>query len=949
MREMQEDKTELIRGLQELRRYANKAEVPQCRETSGDLFPVLDQKQDQELIAVKDYLKTVFNKIHDALFVHDTNGIIVDVNEKLLQLYRCSREDAIGAHIHYDFSAPELPLLDYHQNILWKKVMAGEDQLFEWKARRPGDGSIFDVEVCLAKLSLPHGEFILASTRDITERKRVEQDLIATKDYLRTVFNKIHDALFVHDSDGIIVDVNENLLRLYKCTREEVIGFHIHPRFSGENQALTDYHKYALWKKVMAGEDQLFEWKARRPGDGSIFDVEVCLAKLSLPHGEFILASCRDITHRKRIEKLLIKEKEVFFSVMNDNPHGIALFDDLGRFLYFNPEFTAITGYTLEDVSTGHEWAERAYPDPEYRAKVIKFWKDDKARKGRGQDVEWRIVCKNGEYKYVEFRVTYLGDKSLVVLTDTTLRNRAEEELRTEKQKFQVLSESSPVGMLMLGADDQVKYINPKFKELFGYDLTEIPDLKSWFLRAYPKPSYRRQVILERLQDLTYGRPGELRPYVSKVTCGNGTQKYINFMPVRLEEGETLLTCEDITKGKEARDKIRERNLELEVLNDIITSVSSSLHLPEILETLTKVFAGKLKIPVGGVFFHDEFDNRLTMQMCWGISDTMKPDFEAFALSRYHSETFAGANGPPFMETRSHPRQPDDWPIHKFLERWHRYLCAPLNVKGEIQGMILLIDKASGVLRDDQIAFFRTLVQQIGVAIQNARLFEQVQQSNLEMKALSLRLVSVQEAELRHIARELHDEIGQWLTGLMLALEMALQSPETSTSNLLVAKSHANTLTNLVRELSRNLRPSMLDDLGLLLTLPWLFERFSGQTNIRVVFEHSTVDSKRFPHEIETAVYRVVQEALTNVARHARVDVVTVRLWSNNEMLGVQIEDQGVGFDFSAALRARNSNGLSGMRERVMLLGGQFTIESVPGSGTRLTAELSTRMGGLHQ
>src|SRR5208337_223487 len=111
---------------------------------------------------------------------------------------------------------------------------------------------------------------------------------------------------------------------------------------------------------------------------------------------------------------------------------------------------------------------------------------------------------------------------------------------------------------------------------------------------------------------------------------------------------------------------------------------------------------------------------------------------------------------------------------------------------------------------------------------------------------------------------------------------------------------------------------SMLDDLGLLPTLPWLFERFSTHTNIRVVFEHTNVDDKRFLHELETAVYRITQEALTNVARHAKVNLVTVRLWSNDKTLGLQIEDHGVGFDPHPTSKAAVSNGLNGMRERVM-------------------------------
>ena len=100
-----------------------------------------------------------------------------------------------------------------------------------------------------------------------------------------------------------------------------------------------------------------------------------------------------------------------------------------------------------------------------------------------------------------------------------------------------------------------------------------------------------------------------------------------------------------------------------------------------------------------------------------------------------------------------------------------------------------------------------------------------------------------------------------------------MQSTGGSIASLLEVKSLANTITGLVRELSRKLRPSMLDDLGLLPTLPWLFERFSSHTNVQVVFEHMLADNKRFGHEVETAIYRIVQEALTNVARHAKVEL----------------------------------------------------------------------------
>ena len=188
-----------------------------------------------------------------------------------------------------------------------------------------------------------------------------------------------------------------------------------------------------------------------------------------------------------------------------------------------------------------------------------------------------------------------------------------------------------------------------------------------------------------------------------------------------------------------------------------------------------------------------------------------------------------------------------------------------------MQGMIFLVDRKRDRFSDDRLAFYKTLGQQIGVATQNARLFEQVRESHGQMKALSLRLVEVQEAERRYVARELHDEIGQELTGLKLALEMTALQKKKATAGLTQAQTLVNRLMGLVRELSLKLRPAMLDDLGLLPTLLWHFERFTNQTNVRVTLKQKGIDGARFPLHLETAIYRIVQEALTNVARHAKV------------------------------------------------------------------------------
>jgi signal transduction histidine kinase len=220
------------------------------------------------------------------------------------------------------------------------------------------------------------------------------------------------------------------------------------------------------------------------------------------------------------------------------------------------------------------------------------------------------------------------------------------------------------------------------------------------------------------------------------------------------------------------------------------------------------------------------------------------------------------------------------------------------------------------------------------------RLFEEVKAGRERLQLLSHRLVEVQEAERRHIARELHDEVGQLLTGLKLTLEMTVNLPnELAAPNLSEAQNLVNELIAQVRELSLELRPAMLDDLGLLPTLLWHFDRYSNQTKIQIDFKHTGLE-QRFDSAVETAAYRIVQEALTNAARYAKVDQIIVNLWVDEESLSLQVEDQGVGFDLEATQAAGDSSGLSGMYERAALLDGQVTVKSAPGSGTRVTARL---------
>lgn len=215
---------------------------------------------------------------------------------------------------------------------------------------------------------------------------------------------------------------------------------------------------------------------------------------------------------------------------------------------------------------------------------------------------------------------------------------------------------------------------------------------------------------------------------------------------------------------------------------------------------------------------------------------------------------------------------------------------------------------------------------------------ERLKRALTAMQTLSHRLARAREAERRRLALELHDDMGQELTGLKLALE-SLREAAPDDARLCKAMEITTGLQARVRSISTHLRPPMLEDLGLRAALPWLFERKFAGAGLEVSFRHSGLE-ERLPAEVETAVYRATQEALTNVVRHAGVYSATVIVRATTDIVVLKVEDTGKGFDPERIATSGDGIGLAGMSERIRGLGGRLAIESAPGMGTTLTAEL---------
>ncbi len=213
------------------------------------------------------------------------------------------------------------------------------------------------------------------------------------------------------------------------------------------------------------------------------------------------------------------------------------------------------------------------------------------------------------------------------------------------------------------------------------------------------------------------------------------------------------------------------------------------------------------------------------------------------------------------------------------------------------------------------------------------------QRERAELRALSRRLVEAQESERRAIANELHDVLGQSMTVLKLILDRAIHVPPDAVMAVLEeAEAVVDEVVARVRDLSLELMPSMLDDLGLLPTLLWYCERHSEKTKMHVDFKHAGLD-RQLPAPVATAAYRIVQEAVTNATQHSRATEVMVRAWADDRSLFLHIEDHGTGFT-PESIPVGSDCGIAGMRQRALSLGGKLSLESTPGAGTIVSAEL---------
>ena len=268
-----------------------------------------------------------------------------------------------------------------------------------------------------------------------------------------------------------------------------------------------------------------------------------------------------------------------------------------------------------------------------------------------------------------------------------------------------------------------------------------------------------------------------------------------------------------------------------------------------------------------------------------------------------------------------------------------RHATVPLRTTGGTPvGVMNLALPSRRILTPRELAALSAIGDQVGLATERARLYEELREKEAMRGKLLEKLITAQEDERRRIARELHDEAGQALTALILNLEIAEQAEgRADPAQLRRLRGIAEDTLAELRRLIYDLRPTILDDLGLAAAVRWYVKESIEPQGLQVAMTIDGTDA-RLPHHVETAVFRIVQEALTNILKHAQARHAEIDIHLQPSDVSVRITDDGRGFDLSAVTTRRDGGlGVMGMRERAELLGGRFQVTSTP-EGTRVEA-----------
>ncbi|MFO1425247.1 MAG: PAS domain S-box protein [Candidatus Competibacteraceae bacterium] len=731
---------------------------------------------------------------------------------------------------------------------------------------------------------------------DISEQMAARAALHESEQTYREIFNATSDALLIHDETGRVLDANDQAYTLFGYDWRTMIRPSIGDLDLGENlysQAKTE--EWIRWT-IQKGP-QVFEWRSKRL-NGEMLWTEVALRASRIGGQLRVIAAVRDITARKQADEALREYQQTINAIVETSKDWIWALDLSGHHTYSNPAVEKILGYSPDEMR---------YTDmeqlihPEDRWIVDSQWPDwIETRQGwNNLVVRWRR--KDDSYRYLESTsIPVLGpDGELLgfrgVDRDITERVQVENALRASEARLNEAQRLAHVGTWEWDLASDSLLCSDELLHILEIEPRQYSIRYQNFLdRVHPEDVERvRRSLAESMDSHT--------PYQidHRLRFADGRIKHV------YQQGETfgdaegqpirsIGTVQDITERKLAETALRESEVRYRTLVDLLPYGVQENDLAGQIRFANPALERFQGYPPGG----------LVGRYIW---DLLADDRERERLRDYLR--FLAREQPPRQTYFAQNRRTDgsfidiqvDWTYHR-------------DEHGQLQSFIAVI---SDITQRKQAEIM-------------------LKESTQRLQALSRRLLSVQEEERRMLARELHDDFGQQLAAFKLNLGLLSRGMRGEAEQRCIADclDITNHLLERLRDIARDLRPSVLDDLGLAAALHWYARRQAERSGCKI-----TVLDRVSPlsPEIETAVFRITQEAVNNAIRHGGARHITVTAEAADQCLALAIQDDGGGFDPGVASSKPDAGlGLNSMRERAELLDGRFALTSQAGIGTRI-------------
>ena len=684
----------------------------------------------------------------------------------------------------------------------------------------------------------------------------------------------------------------------------------------------------------------------------------------------------KEVTERKRVQLECHELTCRFEMVVDAMPVMMDAIDEKGTIMAWNKECEHLTGYSSKEIVGNPNALEILYPDREYRENMLKELEDLSAPIN---EWEFELTCKDGTKKTIAWSNVSVeapipGWFTWAIGVDVTERKRMEEALRLSEERMRAQFKGIPIptytwqkdgdDFVLIEYNDAAEIItkgkinecigarageffvrNPKIadeiRECFESKSTfrlemhytlETTGVTYWLEAKYAYVS--PDLVIVHTDDVTErkGIEAELERY------RQGLEELVDERTQELKKVNDLLRKE-IAEREEAERKLEKRNRELAVLNEVYRIIATSSNTDEIIGKILEPVREFCGAQMGGIFELDYEKNNMVMMSSSGLGEEIVEQVKHVSMDVQSIKHFMTADGV-FVAEEDMPHTEsgkyDD--IKQFLGI-NKTMAFFIKAQGRFAYMVMLGRRSAEEVPLGIRDFLEIIGHQISLAIERLELFDALDRSKTELKSLATRLIGSIEEERRQIALSLHDETSQTLAAAKNELELLkgyiAKGDKESERSFQEVKSNLLKITESTRRISYSLHPAMLEDLGLIPAINWYAEKFVKSKKLRVEVESVGFD-KEASQQVSLTLYRVAQEALSNVVRHADAKLVSIKIAKGYPNIIMIIEDDGQGFSDIAGRVQAKGLGIVGMRERVEGLGGEFRIRSKPGEGARV-------------